>query len=89
MALCKQHNATLVIAKSRRLTRDVAFISGLMVGTENKFVFVDRPNASPSELHSHAAMAEQQARAISARTRNAIQAARARGVRLGRPRSAR
>jgi DNA invertase Pin-like site-specific DNA recombinase len=89
MALCMQHKATLVIAKLDRLARDVTFISGLVEGTENRFVFVDRPNASPSELYRQAAIAEQEARGISARTRNAIQAARARGVRPGRPRSVR
>jgi DNA invertase Pin-like site-specific DNA recombinase len=89
MALCMQHKATLVIARLDRLSRNVAFISGLMAGTENRFVSLDRPEASPFELHSYAAVAEQEARAISARTRAALQAAKARGVRLGRPRGAR
>jgi DNA invertase Pin-like site-specific DNA recombinase len=89
MALCRQHQATLVIAKLDRLSRDAAFISGLMAGTDNKFIPLDRPDASPFELHSSAAMAEQAGRAISTRTRAALQAAKARGVRLGRPRGAR
>jgi DNA invertase Pin-like site-specific DNA recombinase len=89
MALCRQHKATLVIAKLGRLARDVAFISGLMEGTGNKFVSVDQPGASPVDLHASAAMAEKEGRAISARTRAALQAAKARGVRLGRPRGAR
>jgi DNA invertase Pin-like site-specific DNA recombinase len=89
MELCKQHKATLVIAKLDRLSRNVAFISDLIAGTENRFISLDRPDASPVELQTSAAMAEKEGRAISARTRAALQAAKSRGVRLGRPRGAR
>jgi DNA invertase Pin-like site-specific DNA recombinase len=89
MALCKQHQATLVIARLDRLSRDAAFISGLMAETENRFVCLDRPDASPFELHTAATMAEKEGRAISNRTRAALQAAKARGIRLGRPRGIR
>ncbi len=49
------------------------------------FVCCDRPNAKPFELHIYAAMAEEEARAISQRTKEALAMARARGVRLGAP----
>ena len=42
------------------------------------------PEATPFMLHVYAAVAEQEARAISARTKAALQAAKQRGVRLGR-----
>ena len=47
------------------------------------FLACDRPNARPFEMHIFAAMAEEETRAISARTKAAMQAARARGVVLG------
>ncbi|MBT4545307.1 MAG: recombinase family protein [Alphaproteobacteria bacterium] len=80
----KQHKAILVIAKLDRLARNVAFIANLM---ESKidFVATDRPNASPFELHIFAAMAEEETRQISQRTKAALQAAKARGVKLGNP----
>lgn len=84
MALCKRHKATLIIAKLDRLSRKVSFISNLMEATGSRFVAADIPNAAPLELHMRAAFAEEEARAISARTKAALQAAKARGVKLGR-----
>lgn len=84
IALCKKLKATLVIAKLDRLARNVAFISDLM---ERKVPFVacDMPNATPFMLHIYAAVAEEEARAISARTRAAMAAAKARGKKFGSP----
>jgi DNA invertase Pin-like site-specific DNA recombinase len=83
LAACKRHKATLVIAKLDRLARNVHFISGLME-TRVKFVACDMPEATPFMLHIYAAVAEQEARAISARTKAALAAAKERGVQLGR-----
>ena len=58
------------------------FVSGLMESGV-PFVAADRPNASAFELHIYAAMSEEEARAISARTKAALAAAKARGVKLG------
>jgi len=80
--LCKKHKATLVIAKRDRLARNVAFISNLMEsGVE--FVAVDMPQANRFVVHILAAVAEQEAEAISKRTKAALQAAKARGTQLG------
>jgi len=86
LAVAKKGKATLVIAKLDRLARNVAFIANLM---ESKvpFVAVDRPNAKAFELHIYAAMAEEEGRAISARTKAALAAAKARGVKLGNPKN--
>jgi DNA invertase Pin-like site-specific DNA recombinase len=80
--LCKKNKATLVIAKLDRLARNVAFISNLMEsGVE--FVAVDMPQANRFVVHILAAVAEQEAEAISKRTKAALQAAKARGTQLG------
>lgn len=82
LAACKLYKATLVIAKLDRLARNVHFISGLMdSGVE--FVAVDMPYANRLTLHIMAAMAEHEAAMISTRTKAALQAAKARGTKLG------
>ena len=82
MAYAKKHRATLVIAKLDRLARNVHFISGLMeAGVE--FVAADMPNADRFQLHLFAALAEQEARMISQRTKAALAAAKERGTVLG------
>ena len=69
MALCKKLKATLVIARLDRLARNVHFISGLMEA-KVKFVACDMPEATPFMLHIYAAVAQEEARAISARTKS-------------------
>ena len=82
IATCKKHKAKLVIAKLDRLARNVHFISGLME-TKVDFVAVDMPTADKFMLHVYAAMAEEESRKISQRTKAALAAAKARGVILG------
>jgi DNA invertase Pin-like site-specific DNA recombinase len=82
LAMCKKQKATLVIAKLDRLARNLHFISGLMESKIN-FVAVDMPTANRLTVHILAAVAEEEARAISARTKAALASAKARGVRLG------
>jgi DNA invertase Pin-like site-specific DNA recombinase len=70
---CKRHKATLVIAKLDRLSRNVAFLSGLMESGVD-FVACDNPNANRLTLHILAAVAENEARMIGQRTREALAA---------------
>lgn len=78
----KLQGATLLIAKLDRLARNVAFIANLLEsGVE--IVAVDMPQANKFMLHVMAAVAEQEATAISERTKAALQVAKARGVKLG------
>jgi DNA invertase Pin-like site-specific DNA recombinase len=76
--------AVLVIAKLDRLTRNVAFLANLMDGGV-EFVACDNPHATKFTIHILAAVAEHEREMISQRTRAALAAAKARGVRLGNP----
>jgi DNA invertase Pin-like site-specific DNA recombinase len=78
----KRKGAVLVIAKLDRLARNVAFIATLLESGAD-IEAADLPNANRFLLHIMAAVAEQEASAISARTKAALQAAKARGVALG------
>lgn len=79
---CKQHGAILLIAKLDRLARDVAFISSLMK-SKTRFIAVDNPTANELMLHIMAAFSEYERRQISQRTKDALAAAKKRGVVLG------
>lgn len=81
---CRTAGAILVIAKLDRLARNVAFLSALMDG-DVEFRALDLPGASRFHLHIMAAVAEQEALAISERTTAALKAAKARGTVLGHP----
>ncbi len=87
LASCRLHRAKLVIAKLDRLARNVAFIANLMDGGV-EFVACDLPHANRLTLHLMAAIAEHEREMISQRTKAALQAAKARGVRLGNPNGA-
>ena len=82
LAHAKRAKATLVIAKLDRLARNVHFFSGLMEAGVD-FVCCDMPSANRLTLHILAAVAEDEARRISQRTKAALAAYRARGGKLG------
>jgi DNA invertase Pin-like site-specific DNA recombinase len=82
IAHAKRSKAVLVVAKLDRLSRNVAFLSAIMEsGIE--FVACDNPHANRLTLHILAAVAEAEAKAISERTKAALAAAKARGLKLG------
>jgi len=84
LAVCKRQKAKLVIAKLDRLSRNLAFIATLMdSGVE--FVAVDNPHANKLTVHILAAVAQHEREMIAQRTKDALQAAKARGVVLGNP----
>lgn len=82
IASAKRQYAKVLIAKLDRFSRKVSFISGIMekgVG----LVVADMPHASDFQLHIFAALAQEERRLISSRTKAALAEAKKRGVRLG------
>lgn len=84
LAACRLHGATLVIARIDRLSRDAAFLLGLQKAAV-PFVAADMPGANEMVVGLMAVMAQAERKMISERTKAALQAAKARGVRLGNP----
>jgi DNA invertase Pin-like site-specific DNA recombinase len=83
LALAKKLKCPVVVAKLDRLSRDVAFIASLMA-QRVPFIVADLGrDADPFMLHIYAALAEKERRMISQRTRDALAAAKSRGVVLG------
>jgi DNA invertase Pin-like site-specific DNA recombinase len=83
MKAARKSTAHILVAKLDRLSRDVHFISGLMVHKVRFVVAELGPNVDPFMLHIYAAVAEQERKRISQRTKDALAAARRRGVKLG------
>lgn len=82
LATCRAYGAKLVIAKLDRLSREAHFLLGLAkAGVE--FVAADMPLANRLTVGIMAMVAEEERRAISDRTKAALAAAKARGVKLG------
>jgi DNA invertase Pin-like site-specific DNA recombinase len=80
--ICRKQGATLIIAKLDRLARNVHFVSGLLE-TGCDFVAADMPQANKVMIQMHAVMSEWERDQISTRTKAALAAAKARGVKLG------
>jgi DNA invertase Pin-like site-specific DNA recombinase len=82
LAHCELTGATLIVAKLDRLSRNVAFLAALQ-DSGARFLAVDMPEANELTIHIMAAVAQAERKAISKRTREALAAAKARGVKLG------
>jgi DNA invertase Pin-like site-specific DNA recombinase len=85
LAAARKHRCRVAVAKLDRLSRDVHFISGLMAHKVPFWVAELGPDVDPFVLHLFAALAEKERALISTRTRQALAAAKARGIALGSP----
>jgi DNA invertase Pin-like site-specific DNA recombinase len=85
LVAARKHRCHVAVSKLDRLSRDVHFISGLMAHKVPFLVAELGPDVDPFVLHLFAALAEKERSLISARTRQALAAAKARGVTLGNP----
>jgi len=88
LELAVAEGAELLCSKLDRLSRKVSFIATLMDDKRLKIRVASMPNADKFQLHIYAALAEQERDFISLRTRQALAAAKARGVKLGGMRDA-
>ncbi|HET7716511.1 MAG TPA: recombinase family protein [Bauldia sp.] len=79
----KTGKCPVIVAKLDRLSRDVAFIAGLMAQRVPFIVAELGADADPFMFHLYAALAEKERRLISERTRSALAARKAQGARLG------
>ena len=86
LELCRKTKSTLIVAKLDRLSRNVAFTSKLLE-SDVEIKFCDFPEANRLVLHIIASIAEYEAGLISTRTKQALKAKKARGVRLGKPKN--
>jgi DNA invertase Pin-like site-specific DNA recombinase len=85
LATAKSAKCAVVVSKLDRLSRDVAFVAGLMAQRVPFIVAELGRDADPFMLHLFAALAEKERRLISERTRAALQAKKASGGKLGNP----
>jgi len=85
LAMARKIKGAVIVAKLDRLSRDVAFVAGLMAQRVPFIVAELGADADPFMLHLFAALAEKERAMISARTKAALAAAKERGVKLGNP----
>jgi len=84
MAEARRLRCPLMVAKLDRLSRDTHFVTGLMKHGKVQIVIAELGlNAEPFTIEIMAAVAAQERRLISRRTKDALAAAKARGVKLG------
>lgn len=86
LAVARRKKCAVVVSKLDRLGRDVHFISGLMAHGIQFIVTELGTNVDPFMLHLWAAIDEKELKVIQKRTKDALAAAKARGVVLGGPR---
>ncbi|MCJ2093217.1 recombinase family protein [Methylobacterium sp. J-072] len=83
LTAARKAKCPVVVAKLDRLSRDVAFVAGLMAQRVPFIVTELGADADPFMLHVYAALAEKERAMIASRTKAALAAKRAQGVPLG------
>lgn len=84
LELCRKTGANLIVAKMDRLSRNVAFTSQLLE-SDVEIVFCDFPQANKMMIHIVSAIAQYEAELTATRTKQALQAKKSRGCKLGNP----
>ena len=83
--LCRKHNAALLVQKVDRITRDLEVLARIVKDPKVTLRVASLPNADNFQIHLFGCLAAQEREFISARTKAALAAAKARGVQLGNP----
>ena len=83
LELVRKTGAELLVSKLDRLSRKVSFIATVMDDPKVKLRVASMPTAEPFQLHIYAALAEQERKFISIRTKAALAEAKKKGVKLG------
>lgn len=84
---CRRTNSTLLVAKLSRLSRDAAFVLTLMKDSSIQFKVAAMPAADNFQLGIYALLNQQEMQQVSSRTKAALAAAKAKGVKLGNPKN--
>src|ERR1044072_5765720 len=85
LAAAKAAKCSVLVSKLDRLSRDVAFVAGLMAQGAPFIVAEIGRGANPFMLHLYAALAEKERRLISERTKSAFAIRKLSGTKLGNP----
>ena len=85
LTLCREHQATLLVQKVDRITRDLEVLARIVKDKEVPVKVACLPNADNFQIHLFGCLAAQEREFISTRTKAALAAARDRGVQLGNP----
>ena len=85
LTLCRKHQATLLVQKVDRITRDLEVLARIVKDKDVPVKVACLPNADNFQIHLFGCLAAQEREFISARTKAALAAAKARGVQLGNP----
>jgi DNA invertase Pin-like site-specific DNA recombinase len=83
MKIAARTKTPILVSRLCRLSRDLEFIAGLMKDSSVRFRIATNPNADEFTIGIYAVMGLQERRLIGIRTKAALQAAKARGVKLG------
>src|SRR5438874_270809 len=87
LATGRSQRCPVIVAKLDRLSRNVAFIAGLMAQRVPFIVAELGADADPFMFHLYAALAEKERRLIAERTKAALASKKAHGAKLGNPRN--
>lgn len=88
LSACRKHGAFLLVQKVDRITRDLEVLARIVKDPTVRLRVASLPNADNFQIHLFGCLATQEREFISTRTKSALTAAKARGIRLGNPRLA-
>ena len=89
LVLCREHHASLLVQRVDRISRDMEVLARIVKDQRVQLRVASLPNADNFQIHLFGCLAAQEREFISQRTKAALAAAKARGVKLGNPQNLR